>query len=57
MRVKDVMTRNPVYISPEASVTEAKILMTRQKINKLPVLDADKHVVGMKSVICFPGLR
>jgi acetoin utilization protein AcuB len=41
------MTRNPVYISPEASVTEAKILMTRQKINKLPVLDADKHVVGI----------
>ena len=31
MRVKDVMTHNPVYISPAASVVEAKSLMTKQK--------------------------
>src|SRR5574344_312324 len=47
MRVKDVMTRNPVYISPDASVVEAKALMTKQKISKLPVLDNEKRLVGI----------
>ena len=47
MKVIDVMTHNPVYISPNASVTEAKVLMTKQKISKLPVLDDDKQIVGI----------
>lgn len=47
MRVKDVMTRNPVYISPEASVVEAKNLMIKQNIGKLPVLDGEKNLVGI----------
>lgn len=47
MKVQDVMTHNPVYISPEASVTEAKVLMTKQKISKLPVLDKNKRLVGI----------
>ena len=47
MRVKDVMTHNPVYISPAASVVEAKTLMTKQNISKLPVLDNNKRLVGI----------
>ncbi|MCR5291120.1 MAG: CBS and ACT domain-containing protein [Treponema sp.] len=47
MRVRDVMTRNPVFITPDATVTDAKLLMSRQKITKLPVLDDRKHVVGI----------
>jgi acetoin utilization protein AcuB len=47
MLVKDVMTKNPVTITPETSVTEAKALMTKQKINKLPVLDKSGALVGI----------
>ena len=47
MRVKDIMTRNPVYISPSVSVTDAKALMMKQKISKLPVLDESKRLVGI----------
>ena len=47
MRVKDVMTHNPVYISPSASVIEAKTLMSKQNISKLPVLNNEKKLVGI----------
>ena len=47
MRVKDIMTHNPVYISPSASVMEAKSLMTKQNISKLPVLDGEKRLIGI----------
>jgi len=47
MRVKDVMTRNPVFISPTTSVIEAKTLMSKQNISKLPVLDNEKKLVGI----------
>ena len=39
MLVKDVMTENPITIGPEASVLEAKEIMSRNKIKKLPVVD------------------
>ena len=32
MLVKDVMTENPITIGPEASVLEAKEIMSRNKI-------------------------
>lgn len=47
MLVKDVMTRNPVTVTPETSVTEAKNLMTRSKVGKLPVVDKNGTLVGI----------
>ena len=47
MIVKDVMTKNPLYIAPDASVTDAKALMRKEKIGKLPVLDRDNRLVGI----------
>lgn len=47
MLVKNVMTKNPVYISPECSVTEAKALMGKKSISKLPVVDRDNRLVGI----------
>jgi acetoin utilization protein AcuB len=41
------MTRNPVYIAPDASVTDARVLMSKEKIGKLPVLDRDNKLVGI----------
>ena len=47
MIVKDVMTRNPVYVSPETTLTEAKALMTKKNINKLPVIDKNDRLAGI----------
>lgn len=47
MIVKNVMTKNPVTILPDASVTEAKALMTKKGISKLPVLDKSNKLVGI----------
>lgn len=47
MLVKDVMTKNPVTIDPKASVLEAKDLMTKKDINKLPVVDKSGSLVGI----------
>ena len=47
MIVANVMTRNPVFVSPEMSVNDARALMTREKIGKLPVLDKSNRLVGI----------
>ena len=47
MLVKDVMTENPITIGPEASVLEAKEIMSRNKIKKLPVVDRSGALVGI----------
>jgi CBS domain-containing protein len=45
-RVGDVMTRNPVFVRPEASLTKATELMLQKRVKRLPVLQDDK-LVGM----------
>ena len=47
MIVSDVMSKNPICVEPDTSVTDARALMTREKINKLPVLDRDNRLVGI----------
>lgn len=47
MLVKNVMTKNPITISPECSITEAKALMNKKNIGKLPVVDKDNKLVGI----------
>lgn len=47
MLVKDVMTKNPITVTQETSIPEAKALMTKQKINKLPVVDKNGAVIGI----------
>jgi acetoin utilization protein AcuB len=47
MIVKDVMTRNPIYVAPDTSLTEAKALMTKKNISKLPVMDKEDKLVGI----------
>jgi acetoin utilization protein AcuB len=47
MIVKDVMTRNPIYVAPDTSLTEAKALMTKKNISKLPVMDRGDKLVGI----------
>ena len=47
MIIKTVMTPNPIYVSPDTSLTEAKNLMTKHNINKLPVIDKKNRLAGI----------
>lgn len=47
MIIEKIMTHNPIFISPDTSVTDAKALMTKEKISKLPVLDKNNKLVGL----------
>ena len=47
MIIRDVMTKNPVCVTESTSVTEAKQIMNSKKINKLPVLNSSKKLVGI----------
>ncbi|MUG97046.1 CBS domain-containing protein [Scytonema sp. UIC 10036] len=45
--VGEVMTHNPITISPDKTVTEAARLMHDRNIHRLPVLDSEGQVVGI----------
>ena len=47
MFVKDRMTPNPIFGSPDMAVTEAQNLMAENKIRHLPILDEDQKLVGL----------
>jgi len=47
MIVADVMTRNPLCVHPEMSVAEARSLMKKEKIGRVPVLDKHNSLVGI----------
>ena len=47
MIIASVMTRNPLYVRPEMTVTEVRELMTKEKVGKLPVLDKHDNLVGI----------
>ncbi|HMO45142.1 MAG TPA: CBS domain-containing protein [Rubrivivax sp.] len=48
-RVKDIMTREVLYVSPSTGTRKCMALMSEKKIRHLPVLDGNT-VVGMISV-------
>jgi CBS domain-containing protein len=47
--VADLMTRDPVLIATEASLTEAAAVMDRHHVHGLPVVDAEGALVGVLS--------
>ncbi|MGL4985542.1 MAG: CBS domain-containing protein [Treponemataceae bacterium] len=47
MIVSKFMTRNPIYVHPETSINDAKALMTKHQISKLPVLDQADRLIGI----------
>jgi CBS domain-containing protein len=47
MKAADVMTPDPVCISPDASITEAIGVMLERKFSGLPVVDARGSLVGI----------
>jgi len=47
MRAADVMTPDPMCISPDASITDAIRLMLERRFSGLPVVDAGGRLVGI----------
>lgn len=47
IKVRDVMTKNPFTIDPEARLTTAMEYMKMKKVRHLPVVDDDGQLVGI----------
>lgn len=47
--VAEAMTSEPVTIAPHASLSEAARLMSRRGLKRLPVVDSEKHLLGIIS--------
>jgi len=47
MLVSKIMTRNPVFIHPELSLSDARSLMDKEKIGHLPVLNKNNQLMGL----------
>ena len=45
--VKDVMTRKPVTITPEAPISDAARIMHKHDFNRIPVVDDQGKLVGV----------
>lgn len=48
-RVKDVMSRAVISAGPDTSVWEAASLMTRKRVNRIPVVDEEGYLLGIVS--------
>lgn len=49
LKVKDVMTKNPITVFPDDTVERAAVIMLGKKISGLPVVDKKGKLVGMLS--------
>ena len=49
MKASDIMVRNVVSVGPEAPVREVASLMLERRISGVPVVDGERHVLGIVS--------
>lgn len=47
VKVYEVMTEDPIAVTPETGLREAALLMMENKIGGLPVIDENKRVIGI----------
>jgi len=47
LKVRDIMTRDPITVYPDDTIEKASILMLENKISGLPVVTPQKFVVGI----------
>jgi len=50
LKVKDIMTRDPLSISPAYTIQDALLLIQNSKVGALPVVDDDRRLEGIISV-------
>jgi CBS domain-containing protein len=48
--VEEIMTRQPIYCFEDQDVEEAELVMEKNQIRRLPVLDHDNRIVGIVSL-------
>jgi len=53
LKVKDIMTREVISVSPETEITDAAKILLEKRINGVPVIDAFGRLVG---IICQSDL-
>jgi acetoin utilization protein AcuB len=62
MQVRDMMTRNPITIDPEAPLATAMAVMKKEQIRHLPVIDDAGRLLGLitdrdvRSAVFAPAL-
>ncbi|SAL02194.1 CBS domain-containing protein [Caballeronia calidae] len=49
MQARDVMTTSVISVTPETTVRELAVLLMQHRISAAPVVDQDKHVIGVVS--------
>ncbi len=47
IKVKDIMTPNPLTLKEDDSVEKAAVIMLENRISGMPVVDDDNHVIGL----------
>ena len=47
LKVKDIMTREVISVSPETEIANAAKILLEKRINGLPVIDASGRLVGI----------
>lgn len=64
LKVREIMTRNPVTVSPTDTLEDVLLLMERVPVGAIPVVDEDRKVLGiistrdlMRAFITVLGLR
>ena len=50
-RISSIMSKNIISIAPEETVDEALRIMNENKIKRLPVVDGNKRLVGLITLI------
>jgi acetoin utilization protein AcuB len=50
IKIKDVMTKNPVTLSPLDTLQDALILLQKERFGAFPVVDEQKKLIGIVSV-------
>lgn len=50
LKIKDIMTADPVTVSPANTLEDALLLMQRVHVGALPVVDRDRKVAGIISL-------
>ena len=47
LKAKDIMTKNVITVEPETPIKELAALLTRHRINGVPVVDKKKKLIGI----------
>ena len=50
LRVADIMTKEPISVSPTYTIQDALLVIQNSKVGALPVIDEDRRVTGIVSV-------